>query len=183
MLQFSQISLNRLTCSSAICFTSCFLLTVQEMHAQPPSLSPDCTQYEGRHLEPKVISPFGQEHARQQHEHFVDIQLSWSHWVILPCSQPHSSPPQPCPLPSCWLACAWAGPTAQTTPATTIPQPPRPGLSKSHQPCPGPVASLMLAPSHVLCSLSHCSPLALLETDATTDWQPWVKDAAMMSQN
>lgn len=38
MFWFSQISLNRLTHSSAICFTSRFLPTLQEMHAQPPSL-------------------------------------------------------------------------------------------------------------------------------------------------
>lgn len=150
MFWFSQISLNRLTHSSAICFTSFFLLTVQEMHTITQSLS---RLHSPRRQAPgtkRVIPPFGQEHARQQYKPSANLQISWSlgHTAPLPALFLTT---QPQPVPSCWLACVWASPAAWARPATSTLQPPWTGLSKSHQSCPGTVASLILAPSHVPC--------------------------------
>lgn len=183
MFWFSQISLNRLTHSSAICFTSFFLLTVQEMHSITQSLS---RLHSPRRQAPgtkRVIPPFGQEHARQQYKPSANLQISWSHWVTLPHSQPYSSLPS---LSQC-RAAGWLvfGPAL-------LPGQGQPPVHSSHhgQACPSLISHVLAlwppsswSPPMRHVSPSHCSPMALLERDATIHWQLRVKDDAMMCQN
>lgn len=126
------------------------------MHIQQPSVSPDCTPYEGRHLDPKSppsICSGACLVAVQTLGEYAGASVTLGPTALLPASI-LTTPA----LPSYWPACAWAAPLPGQA------QPPWPDLSQSHLSRPGTVASLPCAvdplptPAQCLC-LKQMPPL------------------------
>lgn len=147
------------------------------MHIQQPSLSPDCTPYEGRHLAPKS-NPSIWSGACQ-----AAVQALSNHTSVLITLSPTA------PLPASFLTTPDLS-IAKLLASLCLGQPHCLGKS-SHQgqTCPSLISHVLAlwppssqSPPMCCVSPSHCSPMALLETDATTPWQLRVKDAAMICQ-
>lgn len=140
------------------------------MHIQQPSLSPDCTPYEGRHLDPKSPPSIWSGAclvAVQTLGKYAGASVTLGPTALLPASI-LTTPA----LPSYWPACAWASPTTWASPATMARPVPVSFVTSWH----------CGLPSMCCGSPSHPCQVPLLETDATTPWQLRVKDAAMTCQ-